>query len=185
MKYHDIKKDDMLNGEGLRCVLFVSGCNHWCKGCQNTCTWDPDSGIDFDDSAKQEIYEQLGQDYIHGLTLCGGDPLFHSNVKHVTDLTKEVKEMFPNKTIWMYTGDLWEDIRYLPIMKYIDVLIDGPFVEELKDEKYHWAGSTNQRVIDVKKSLNSIKPVLYETERLDLTDYTYDVNVTKCISCTA
>ena len=185
MRYHDIKKDDMLNGEGLRCVLFVSGCNHGCKGCQNKCTWDPNSGIPFDDSAKQEIFEQLNMDYIHGLTLCGGDPLYHSNISTITDLVREVKALYPNKTVWMYTGDLWEDIRHYPVMKLIDVLIDGPFIEELRDEKYPWAGSTNQRVIDVQKSLNSVKPVLYETEKIKDAEYEYDKNLTKCISCSA
>ena len=162
MHYHNITKDDMLNGDGLRVVLWVAGCNHNCPGCQNPCTHDPDDGLIFDKRAKCEIYAQLRQDYIHGITFSGGDPLHPANKKDVENLMHDIKLHFPNKTIWLYTGDTWENIRNLSLMKYVDVLVDGEFIENLKDKKLLWKGSSNQRVIDVQKSLNSsyLIPVL-------------------------
>ncbi len=164
MRYHNITKDDMLNGEGLRVVLWVSGCEHCCKGCQNPVTWDPDGGLLFDEKAKAEVFDQLDKSYISGITFSGGDPLFGTNRLDVRNLAIEIKEKYPNKTIWLYTGYLWEQICELPIMKYLDVVIDGEFVEEKKDVKLLWKGSSNQRVIDVKKTLlqDDIKtPVLF------------------------
>lgn len=151
MKYQNITTDDMLNGEGLRVVLWVSGCSHHCKGCHNPITWDPDDGLEFDNSAKQEIFEQLSRSYIQGLTLSGGDPMYPGNRDTVTALAKEVKEKFPDKDIWMYTGYHIEEIRGEEICDYIEVLVDGPFNEELKDNTLQWRGSANQRVIFLKK----------------------------------
>lgn len=153
MKYHNITKEDMLNGEGLRVVLWVSGCEHGCKGCQNPITWDPEDGLEFDQAAKQEIFEELQKDYISGLTFSGGDPLYPGNRDAVTGFTLEVKKLFPDKSIWLYTGYLWEEICGLPVMQYIDVLVDGKFILEQLDQTLHWKGSGNQRVIDVKSSL--------------------------------
>lgn len=150
MNYHNITKADMLNGEGLRVVLWVSGCSHYCKGCHNQITWDPTDGLPFDEEAKEEIFAELSQPYISGLTLSGGDPLFHGNRETIESLVREVKERFPEKTIWLYTGYTWEDIASLPILQYVDVLVDGRFMEELKDEQLHWRGSSNQRIIDLK-----------------------------------
>lgn len=154
MKYQNITTNDMLNGEGLRVVLWVSGCSHHCKGCQNPLTWDPDDGLEFDAAAKEEIFSELEHDYIQGLTLSGGDPLYAGNRKTVMDLAKEVKEKFPDKDIWMYTGfsmgDALEDLTWDEILQYIDVLVDGKFEEDLKDNNLHWIGSSNQRVIRVK-----------------------------------
>ena len=150
MNYHNITKDDMLNGDGLRVVLWVSGCAHGCKGCHNPITWDPKSGLPFDEAAKQEIFTELEKDYISGLTLSGGDPLFPGNRSTIEQLVKEVKENFPNKAIWLYTGYDWEAISNLPLIQYIDIVVDGKFIESLKDAKLHWRGSSNQRVIDVK-----------------------------------
>ena len=104
MRYHNITKDDMLNGDGLRVVLWVAGCGHHCKGCQNPITWDPNGGIPFDDAAKAEIFEQLDKDYISGITFSGGDPLYEANRADVTALAKEIKERYPKKDIWVYTG---------------------------------------------------------------------------------
>lgn len=140
----------MLNGDGLRVVLWVSGCSHYCKGCHNQVTWDPTDGLLFDESAKQEIFTELSKSYISGLTLSGGDPLFHGNREVISALVKEVKERFPEKTVWLYTGYRWEEIVDLPLIQYVDVLVDGKFVEELKDDQLHWRGSSNQRIIDVK-----------------------------------
>lgn len=151
MNYHNITKDDMLNGDGLRVVLWVSGCSHGCIGCHNRITWDPDGGLLFDDAAKEELFYELEKDYISGLTLSGGDPLFPGNRESIASLVKEVKEKYPDKTIWLYTGYTWEDISTLPLLQYVDILVDGKFVESLKDAKLHWRGSSNQRVIDVKK----------------------------------
>ena len=103
MRYHNITKDDMLNGDGLRTVLWVAGCDHGCKGCQNPVTWDPNSGLEFDEAAKEEIFEQLNQSYIAGDTFSGCDPLYWGNGAHITELAKELKEKYPKKTIWLYT----------------------------------------------------------------------------------
>lgn len=153
MRYHNITKDDMLNGDGLRVVLWVAGCNHCCKGCQNPITWDPDGGLLFDEAAKQEIYDQLDKSYVSGITFSGGDPLHPSNRFEVREFMAELKQKYPDKTIWMYTGDVWEDICNYPIMQYVDVLVDGEFVEAQLDVQLLWKGSKNQRVIDVKKTL--------------------------------
>ena len=164
MRYHNITKDDMLNGEGLRVVLWVSGCPHRCKGCHNPQTWDPESGIVFDKEAEQELFEILGRDYISGITFSGGDPLFEGNREAIEHLARKVKHEFPDKNIWLYTGYRWEEISALPMMQYIDVLVDGRFMEDLKDTKLHWKGSFNQRIIDVQKSLQNSSLYLYHAE---------------------
>lgn len=163
MRYHNITTDDMLNGDGLRVVLWVAGCEHHCAGCQNPLTWDHNNGLYFDNAAMQEIYSELDKDYISGITLSGGDPLHPANRDYTLDwIARSVKKMF-YKTVWLYTGYLWEEVKDLPGMKFVDVLVDGPYREELKDVNYPWAGSTNQRVIDVQKSLELGSVVLYKT----------------------
>ena len=164
MRYHNITKDDMLNGDGLRAVLWVAGCTHKCKGCHNPVTWDIEGGIPFDEAAKEELFEAIKPDYISGVTFSGGDPLHPANHVEVAVLAKEIKETFPNKTIWLYTGDVWENVMHDPVMKYVNVLVDGEYVEELRDTKLLWKGSSNQRVIDVQKSLQQTDhktPVLH------------------------
>ena len=164
MRYHNITKDDMLNGDGLRVVLWVAGCEHCCKGCQNPLTWDPDGGLPFDDAAKAEIFEQLDQPYIEGITFSGGDPLHCANRDGVKTLAAEIKEKYPEKTIWLYTGDVWENIVNYPVLKYVDILVDGEFEQDKKDVTLMWKGSSNQRVIDVQASLaqeNKLVPVLH------------------------
>lgn len=151
MNYHNITKDDMLNGEGLRVVLWVSGCNHNCKGCQNPQTHNLNSGIPFDVNAKIELYKELNKSHIQGITFSGGDPLHPANREEITNIARFIKEVWKDKDIWLYTGYTYEQVKDLEIMKYIDVLVDGKFVEELKDENYEWAGSTNQRVIKLWK----------------------------------
>ena len=158
MRYHNITKDDMLNGDGLRVVLWVAGCTHCCKECHNPITWDPDGGILFDEAAKKEIFEQLEKPYISGITFSGGDPLHSANRFDVRELMEEIRQKYPDKTIWMYTGDSWEDILHYPAMKYVDVLVDGEFRADLKDSKLLWKGSSNQRVIDVQESLRQTEP---------------------------
>ena len=164
MRYHNITKDDMLNGDGLRVVLWVAGCDHCCKGCQNPLTWDPDGGLPFDEAAKQEIFDQLDKSYISGITFSGGDPLHNANRLGVRALIGEIKEKYPDKTIWVYTGSKWEDIWHYPKMKNVDVVVDGEYVQELRDTKLLWKGSSNQRVIDVQATLKQtdpLKPVLH------------------------
>ena len=164
MRYHNITKDDMLNGDGLRVVLWVAGCNHCCPECQNPVTWDPNGGLPFGEAERKEIFAELDKDYVSGITFSGGDPLHPANITEVTALAREIREKYPDKTIWLYTGFLWEDIKDLPFLKYVDVLVDGPFVEAEKDVTLHWKGSANQRVIDVKKSLAQGSVVLYESK---------------------
>lgn len=161
MRYHNITKDDMLNGDGLRVVLWVAGCSHCCRECHNPITWDPDGGLPFDEAAKEEIFAQLDKMYISGITFSGGDPLHSANRREVRNLMEEIKERYPNKTIWLYTGYLWEEIKDLELIPCLDVVVDGTFVEELKDNNLPWKGSSNQRVIDVKTTLTLKKTVLY------------------------
>lgn len=161
MRYHNITKDDMLNGDGLRVVLWVAGCVHCCKGCQNPVTWDPEGGLAFDDAAKQEIFDQLEKSYISGITFSGGDPLHPANISDVRALAKEIREKYPQKTIWLYTGSLWEEVCRHPLMQYLDVLVDGEFELDKLDKQLHWKGSSNQRVIDVQKSLEQGEVVLH------------------------
>ena len=162
MRYHNITKDDMLNGDGLRVVLWVAGCEHKCKECQNPITWDINGGIEFDAAAEKEIEEELAKPYISGITFSGGDPLHVKNRDTITTLAKVYKDNFPDKTIWLYTGYTWDEIDHLPIMKYLDVLVDGEFVLALKDNQLHWKGSSNQRVIDVKKTRETGSIVLWD-----------------------
>lgn len=161
MRYHNITKDDMLNGDGLRVVLWVAGCDHGCKECQNPVTWDPDGGLAFDLEAKEELFEILSRDYISGITFSGGDPLYKGNRQDITELAKEIKAKFPLKTIWLYTGYSYEEVKDLPVMEYIDVLVDGEFEIAKKDIQAKWRGSINQRVIDVRKTRELGQIVLF------------------------
>lgn len=161
MNYLKITKDDLLNGEGVRVTLWVSGCNHHCKNCHNPETWNDKEGKLFDHKAIQEISNELLKPYIAGLTLTGGDPLYPNNRETIGDLIKEVKRKFPNKNIWLWTGYKWNEIKNLPFIKYIDVLVDGEFIQDLYSPNLMWRGSSNQNVIDVKKSLEQDKIVLY------------------------
>lgn len=215
MNYLKIDKEDVCNGEGLRVVLWLSGCSHKCKGCQNPQTWDADSGISFDESAKEELFRELDKDYISGLTLTGGDPLFEGNLDDVLDLVTEVNKRYntpqnidsnnannnnilnaddnkirlsrPKKSIWLYTGFTWEGIMdYEPIEtddfdyieeSYLDrineqrkqiisqcnVLIDGKYIDSLRDMTLQWKGSRNQRVINISNSLQKGEIVLWQT----------------------
>lgn len=215
MNYHNITYPDMNNGEGLRVVLWLSGCSHKCKGCQNPQTWNANSGIPFDESAKEELFKELDKDYISGLTLSGGDPLFESNLDGVLELVAEVNKQYnsaqyivgddknnhnilnanankirllsPKKSIWLYTGFTWEGIMdYEPIEtddfdyieeSYLDrineqrkqiisqcnVLIDGKYIDSLRDMTLQWKGSRNQRVINISNSLQKGEIVLWQT----------------------
>lgn len=161
MRFHNITKDDMLNGDGLRVVLWVAGCSHHCRECQNPITWDPNGGIPFEEENLQEIFHELDQDYVDGITFSGGDPLHEANRDDVEALAKLIREKYPQKTIWLYTGYVWEEIHDWSIMEYIDVLVDGRFELAQKDVNLQWKGSANQRVIDVQDTLKMGKVVLH------------------------
>lgn len=159
MNYHNINHFDMLNGDGIRVVLFVSGCRHHCKGCQNEQTWNVNSGINFDQSAIEELLEALKPGYIKGLTLSGGDPLHEDNLAAVSDLIDLVKSKYPNKDIWIYSGYTINDIlnshepdmaKRSEIIKKCDVFVDGKFELDKLDVSYPFAGSTNQNIIYMK-----------------------------------
>lgn len=150
MNYCGITKCDQLNGDGFRVVLWVSGCSHHCKNCQNPETWNPEAGSKFDENAKNELFRELEKDWCSGITFSGGDPLFEGNRREVIDLSSEIKERFPNKTIWLYTGytlkEINEESSMSEILPLLDVLIDGEFMEELADPSLHWRGSSNQKI---------------------------------------
>lgn len=150
MNYHDIKKCDMLNGDGIRVSLWVSGCEHHCHQCQNPQTWSADSGVLFDKKAKDELFEALKNDYISGITFTGGDPLYKDNLKTVQNLIDEIRRLFPDKDIWLYTGyclsECQQDAERNAIVSKCDVVIDGEYIDELRDVTAHWRGSSNQRI---------------------------------------
>ena len=164
MNYHNITKDDMKNGDGLRVVLWVAGCSHHCPNCQNPVTWDPDDGILFDENARKELLDIVSQDYISGITFSGGDPLFESNREEVYELIEYIKSVYPNKTVWLYTGYTFNDLKkFVPIgiLNKIDVIIDGPYIEKFRDTSLKWRGSPNQRVINVRKTIDTGNIVLH------------------------
>ncbi len=164
MNYHNITKDDMKNGDGLRVVLWVAGCSHHCPNCQNPVTWDPDDGILFDKNARKELLDIISQDYISGITFSGGDPLFESNREEVYELIEYIKSVYPNKTVWLYTGYTFNDLKkFVPIgiLNKIDVIIDGPYIEKFRDTSLKWRGSSNQRVINVRKTIDTGNIVLH------------------------
>ena len=162
MRYHNITKDDMLNGDGLRVVLWVAGCSHGCKDCQNPITWDPQGGLPFTEEEKKEIFQELDKAYISGITFSGGAPLHPANIREVTALAREIRQRYPEKTIWLYTGYLWKEIVDLEIVNYLDVVVDGKFISAQKDITLPWRGSSNQKVIDVPSTLKEGKIVLQE-----------------------
>ena len=160
MNYGKIKPVDVANGEGVRVSVFVSGCPHHCKGCFNQELWDYDAGEPFSLGTVWKIIDLCSPNYISGLSLLGGEPLAPKNVQRLTTLCHAFKRKFPNKTIWCYTGYEWEKVKHLYIMEHIDVLVDGQFVQDLADPRLKFRGSSNQRIIDVKKSLESGKVFL-------------------------
>ena len=156
----------MLNGDGLRVTCWVSGCSIRCFNCYNPQTWDFNSGIPFTDDTMQEILYDLSKPYIKGLTLSGGHPLDPHNAPEVLKIVKRVKMVFPNKDIWIYTGYVWEDIikddTLKEILKRTDVLVDGAYVDELRDISLPFRGSSNQRIIDVQESLKQNQVILWK-----------------------
>lgn len=175
MNYHNITYPDMNNGDGLRVVLWLSGCTHKCFKCQNPQTWNPQSGILFDIQAKQEILDELGNEYISGITLSGGDPLHPNNVNGVLSLLCNIRELYgDSKTVWLYTGFTLEQLFLhhdkntsetesvrMEIVKMCDVIVDGQYIDALRDVTLKWRGSSNQRVIDMRNTLERGEIVLW------------------------
>ena len=153
MKYLNILDCDIADGAGVRVTLFVSGCSHHCKGCHNPESWNPNNGKEFTQEVKEKLFKLIDRPYIDGLTLSGGDPLFCNNIVGIRLLCLEFKQRFPNKTIWLYTGYKFEEIKSLDFLKYVDVIVDGPFVQEQRDITLPFKGSMNQRIINVKETL--------------------------------
>lgn len=168
MNYASILKCDIANGPGFRVSLFVCGCTRKCPGCFNQSAQNPEFGKKFDEKAKKKIFDELSKDYCTGLSLLGGDPMSKlSDIrKEIISLCREVKEKFPQKDIWMWSGydfeELMGDDTAKDVFNYIDVIVDGPFIEEQKDIDLKWKGSSNQRVIDVKKTLASDRIILVD-----------------------
>lgn len=168
MKYATIKKHDIANGPGVRVSIFVSGCNHHCKGCFNAIAWDFNYGNDFTEKEIDEIIDAMKYDYISGLSLLGGEPFEEVNQKGLLPLIQKVKKVYPNKTIWAYSGFTYDQLKAMKtdeikdILKLIDVLVDGKFEEDLKDPMLYFRGSSNQRVIDMVETRKKRKIVLHE-----------------------
>lgn len=155
MYYGNIKNLDVANGPGIRVSLFVSGCRNHCKGCFQPETWSFTYGQLFEKKDLLEVLHLMGNPHVAGLSILGGDPMEPENQDVVTRICESVKQAYPEKSIWMWTGYLWEDVKESPALKYVDVLVDGPFVEEKKNLCLYYRGSENQRVIDVEMSLNA------------------------------
>lgn len=167
MRYAQIRKTDIANGEGIRVSLYVQGCHRHCFNCFNQETWDFCGGEEFGADIEDVLIDLINRPHISGLTILGGEPLELENRNDVFKLLKRVKECCKDKTIWLYSAFLYEDIKKfnVDILSYVDVLVDGPFVDELKDRKLRFRGSSNQRIIDVKNSLKNDTIVLYADSR--------------------
>ena len=198
MNYLKIEHSDVCNGTGLRCSIWLSGCSHRCPNCFNQESWNPNNGILFDEIAKQEIFDELSKDYIDGITITGGDPLYESNLDDVLSLVNKIRILYPEKSIWLYTGyhvfvnypeshrqhkvilsttpnastniiydnELFfkkkeEDRKRSEIISLCNVVVDGEYIDEQRNLSKKWAGSNNQKVIDVKQSIAQNKVVLY------------------------
>jgi len=164
VNYAGLKTTDIANGPGVRVTLFVSGCRRHCKNCFNKETWDFNYGNPFEKETMNTIIDALSKEYIEGFSLLGGEPFEKENRETVLNIVRTVKEKFPNKTIWCYSGftfeELIDDARN--ILEYVDVLVDGAFIEEKKNLRLSFRGSENQRLIDVKKTLESGEITLAE-----------------------
>ena len=170
MRYASVKKCDVANGTGIRVSIFVSGCHHHCKGCFNTDAWDFNFGNEYNEEIEESILKELDKSYIQGLSLLGGEPLEHVNQKGLLSLVKKAKERYPEKTIWCYTGykfdddvmekmfETWPETKEL--VSNLDVVVDGKYDEDLRDLNLRFKGSSNQRIIDVQKTLEKDEIIL-------------------------
>ena len=157
MKYAQIREMDVTNGNGIGVALFTQGCPYHCKNCFNPETWDFNKGMVWTKETENKIIELLKPEYITRLTILGGEPLIERNIEPLTALLKRVKGIYPDKQVWLYTGGDFEVLEglYEEIFQYIDILIDGRYIDDLRDYKLKWRGSSNQRIIDVQASLKS------------------------------
>ena len=164
MKYNKIRKMDIADGPGVRVSIFMQGCSFHCKNCFNRETWDFEGGKEFTDKTIDRVLELCGNENISGLSILGGEPMHPNNIEGTTKLAKAFKEKYPNKTLWAWSGFLFDknNIKDKEVSKYLDVLVDGQFVDEKRNPTLKWCGSENQRVIDVQKSLKQGKVVLFE-----------------------
>lgn len=166
MRYHTVRKMDIADGPGVRVSIFFQGCVFNCKNCFNPETHDFNGGKEYTDEIKNRVLDLCDKDYIEGLSILGGEPMHPRNIEATTELAKAFKERYPNKNLWVWSGYLFDrDLKDKEVMKYIDVLVDGQYVDELHSFLLKWCGSANQRVIDVQKSLKQKKVVLYETNQ--------------------
>ena len=162
MRYASIRKMDISNGPGLRVSIFFQGCPFHCKNCFNPETWDFNGGEEYTSEVQKRVLDLAKLSHIKGLSILGGEPLDDKNINGVLELAKSFKEMYPDKSIWLWTGNTFDNKKDKEIMKYLDVVVDGQYKDELRDPRLKWKGSSNQRVIDVKKSLEKGSVVLYE-----------------------
>ena len=163
MQYNKIRKMDISNGPGVRVSVFFQGCEFHCKNCFNPETWAFSGGHEFTDETINHILDLCDSDHIAGLSMLGGEPMHPKNIEGTTKLAKAFKERFPNKSLWSWTGFLFDkDLKGKEVLNYLDVLVDGQYKDELHDPTLKWCGSSNQRVIDVPKSLKTKKVVLYK-----------------------
>ncbi len=166
MKYNKIRKMDISNGPGVRVAIFMQGCAFHCKNCFNKETWDFNEGKEFTEDTVNRVLELAQKDHIVGLSILGGEPMHPVNIEGTTRLAKKFKEKYPNKSVWVWTGFLFDkDLKDKEVLKYIDVLVDGRYEDELHDFRLKWCGSSNQRVIDVQESLKKGEIVLFEENK--------------------
>ena len=165
MRYNKIRKMDIANGPGVRISIFMQGCTFHCKNCFNPETHDFNKGREFTEETIAHILDLCGKEYIAGLSILGGEPMHPNNIEGTLKLARAFKEKYPEKTLWVWSGFLFDrDLKEKKVLNYIDVLVDGQYVDELRNPMLAWRGSSNQRVIDVQKSLKAKKVVLYENE---------------------
>ena len=163
MRYNKIRKMDISNGEGIRVSIFMQGCAFHCEGCFNPETWDFDAGNELTDEVINHVLDLCSGEQIAGLSILGGEPMHAKNIEGTTKLAKAFKEKYPHKTLWVWSGFLFDrDLKDKEVLKYIDVLVDGQFDISKHSPILKWKGSSNQRVIDVQKSLKEKEIILYE-----------------------
>ena len=166
MRYNKVRKMDISNGPGVRVSIFMQGCTFNCKNCFNPETHDFMAGEEFTEDTINEVLKLCENEHVEGLSILGGEPMHPINIEGTTELAKKFKEKFPDKNLWIWTGFLFDkDLQNKEVLKYIDVLVDGQYVDELRDPRLKYCGSSNQRVIDIQKSLKDGKVVLYQDIR--------------------
>ena len=153
MNYNKIRKMDISNGPGVRVSIFMQGCEFHCKNCFNPETWDFKKGKEFTDKTIERVLKLADKEYIQGLSILGGEPMHPKNIDNTLKLVKVFKEKYPEKDIWVWSGFLFDNLKDKEVLKYINVLVDGQYKDELHDFRLKYRGSSNQRVIDVSKSL--------------------------------